>query len=229
MHKINLDLGFSQPFFYGVIILKLAIIITGGNAPLFIPDTIPLDNTFIVAADSGLDVAEILGLKCDVAIGDFDSIKDHSLLNNVEVMQYPKDKDYSDTELAISLVKEKGYTDYVLIGGGEGRMDHLLNIWSLFEKYGAPICWLTRREAMYLVKDKRRFETSKGETVSFIPSSLNNSAIISSMELKWPLDNFEIATDKMSLSNEATKGNLLVKSVKGYVYTVFLNPRENHW
>ena len=68
LHKINLDLGFSQPFFYGVIILKLAIIITGGNAPLFIPDTIPLDNTFIVAADSGLDVAEILGLKCDVVI-----------------------------------------------------------------------------------------------------------------------------------------------------------------
>ncbi|MBK5201591.1 MAG: thiamine diphosphokinase [Spirochaetaceae bacterium] len=209
--------------------MKLAIIITGGNAPLFIPETVPLDNAFIVAADSGLDVAEILGLKCDIAIGDFDSIKDTSLLTDLEVLKYPKDKDYSDTELAISLVKDRGYDDYVLIGGGEGRMDHLLNIWTLFKKLGPPICWITRKEAMYLVKDKRRFKTAKGEIVSFIPTCLNSESVVNAKELKWPLDNFDINISKMSLSNEATKGNLIVETIKGSVYTVFLNPRENHW
>lgn len=209
--------------------MKLAIIVTGGNSPLYIPDSVPLDNTFIVAADSGLDIAQLLGLKCDIAIGDFDSIKNESLLTNLEVLKYPKDKDYSDTELAISLVKSKGYDDYVLIGGGEGRMDHLLNIWSLFDKYGPPICWITRRESMYLVKNRRRFETAKGENVSFIPTSFCEKSIINSNELKWPLTDFEISINHMSLSNETSKGILNVEVMNGCIYTVFLNPRENHW
>jgi thiamine pyrophosphokinase len=209
--------------------MKIAIVVTGGNAPLFIPDTLPLDDTYIIAADSGLDIAEILGLKCDLAIGDFDSIQNRTLLSNIAFKEYPSDKDYSDTELAIKYVKDMGYENYVLIGGGEGRMDHLLNIWSLFDKYGSPICWITRRESMYLVDKKRSFITAKGETVSVIPSSLHEDAEVDCDALKWKLKNFKINNSHLSLSNESTKGNLVLESQGGKVYVVFENPRENHW
>lgn len=209
--------------------MKIAIVVTGGNAPLFIPDTLPLDDAYIIAADSGLDIAEILGLKCNLAVGDFDSIENQTLLSNVEYEEYPKDKDYSDTELAIKHIKDMGFDSYILIGGGEGRMDHLINIWSLFNKYGSPICWITRKESMYLVETKRSFITAKGESVSIIPSNLKDESVVNCDDLKWKLNNFKIDNSHLSLSNEATKGNLVIDSKLGKVYVVFENPRENHW
>ncbi|MCK9191509.1 MAG: thiamine diphosphokinase [Sphaerochaetaceae bacterium] len=209
--------------------MNTAIVVTGGNAPLFIPETLPLDGYYIIAADSGLEIAVILGLKCNLAIGDFDSIQNLTLLNEIAIEKFPKDKDYSDTELAIRYVKNLGFEDYILIGGGEGRMDHLMNIWSLFNKYGCPKCWITRKEAMYLVDGKRSFETAKGETVSIMPATLNEKCTVTAKNLKWPLDNMNISSNLFSLSNEANKGNLLVETNNGAVYTVFSVPREEHW
>jgi thiamine pyrophosphokinase len=209
--------------------MKIAIVVTGGNAPLFIPDTLPINDAYIIAADSGLDIAEILGLKCDLAVGDFDSIKNLTLLSNISFKEYPIDKDYSDTELAIKHIKDKGYENYVLIGGGEGRMDHLLNIWSLFDKYGSPICWITRKEAMYLVDGKRSFVTANGESLSIIPATLQEKAEVNCDDLKWKLKNYKVNNSHLSLSNEVTKGNLSLESKGGKVYVVFENPRENHW
>ena len=209
--------------------MKIAIVVTGGNAPLFIPNTLPIEDTYIIAADSGLDIAEILGLKCNLAVGDFDSIKNETLLGTVDCEHYPQDKDFSDTELAIKHIKDMGYDNYVLIGGGEGRMDHLLNIWSLFDTYGPPICWITRREAMYLVDKKRAFETSKGESVSILPATLNQESYVDCDDLKWELKNFKINNLHHSLSNEAISGNMVLESNGGKVYVVFENPRENHW
>lgn len=209
--------------------MKLAIVVTGGNSPLFIPNTLPLDDVFVIAADSGLDITEILGLKCDLAIGDFDSISNEVLLKNVNYEKYPKDKDYSDTELAIKYVLDNGYDNYVLIGGGEGRMDHLLNIWSLFDTYGPPICWITRKESMYLVDNKRSFLTSKGEYVSIFPATMNEKAKVTCNDLKWKLDNFKIDNNHHSLSNEVVSGTMVLECIGGKVYVVFENPRENHW
>ncbi len=72
--------------------MKYAIIVTGGNAPLYIPDTLNLDDSFIIAADSGVDVAAILGLKCDIAVGDFDSIENNEITKKINCKVYPKIK-----------------------------------------------------------------------------------------------------------------------------------------
>ena len=161
-----------------------AIIVTNGNAPLSLPTDFAKEADIVIAADGGLEVVEILGLDCDIAIGDFDSLKKIELLDNIKFQRYDKDKDFSDTELAIAYAKDQGCDEYILLGGGEGRMDHLLGIWGIFKNYGPPICWLTRKDALYLVEDKKTFTTSIGETISIINSIIDSKSIVNANELK---------------------------------------------
>lgn len=204
-----------------------AIVVTNGNAPLSLPANFVKDSDLIIAADGGLEIVEILGLDCDIAIGDFDSLKKVELLNNIKYQRYDKDKDFSDTELAIAYAKDQGCDEYILLGGGEGRMDHLLGIWGIFKNYEPPICWLTRKDSLYLVRDKKEFKTSIGETVSIFNSIIGSKAIVSTKGLKWPLTDFIVTSNHFSLSNEASNGKLIVKCTLGSVFVSFLSPRED--
>ncbi|MDC7242409.1 MAG: thiamine diphosphokinase, partial [Sphaerochaetaceae bacterium] len=201
-------------------------IVTNGNAPLSLPSNFVDDSDLIIAADGGLEIVEILGLDCDIAIGDFDSLKKIELLDNIKYQRYDKDKDFSDTELAIAYAKDQGCDEYILLGGGEGRMDHLLGIWGIFKNYGPPICWLTRKDALYLVKDEKTFSTSVGETVSIFNAIIDSKSIITAKNLKWPLNNFMVTSNHFSLSNNANDGTLSVKCKSGKVFVSFLRPRE---
>lgn len=203
-----------------------AIIVTNGNAPLSLPPDFAKDSDLIIAADGGLEIVEILGLDCDMAIGDFDSLKKVELLDNIKYQRYERDKDFSDTELAILYARDQGCDEYILLGGGEGRMDHLLGIWGIFKNYGPPICWLTRKDALYLVKNKKTFKTSIGETVSVINAIIGSKAIVTCEKLKWPLKNFIVTSNHFSLSNEAINGNLDVECTSGSVFVSFLQPRD---
>ncbi len=203
-----------------------AIIVTNGNAPLSLPTDFAKEADIVIAADGGLEVVEILGLDCDIAIGDFDSLKKIELLDNIKFQRYDKDKDFSDTELAIAYAKDQGCDEYILLGGGEGRMDHLLGIWGIFKNYGPPICWLTRKDALYLVEDKKTFTTSIGETISIINSIIDSKSIVNANELKWPLNNFIVKSNHFSLSNKASSGKLSVECLSGSVFVTFLTPRE---
>ena len=62
-------------------------------------------NDYVIAADSGLHSAIDLGLRVNLVIGDMDSV-DPALLvaaeaNGVTVQRMPRDKDATDTELAL--------------------------------------------------------------------------------------------------------------------------------
>ena len=90
---------------------------------------------FVVAADSGLETALLFEAEPDVIVGDMDSISDKSVLKNragkIEV--FPCDKDFSDTELALSCaIKHESSSWITLVGGGGGRIDHFLSIFDIF-------------------------------------------------------------------------------------------------
>ncbi|NMA04935.1 MAG: thiamine diphosphokinase [Acholeplasmataceae bacterium] len=74
-------------------------------------------------------------IKIDIAIGDFDSLKDKRILNDLKCIKLPKDKDISDTNYAIRHAYEHS-DNVILVGGLEGkRVDHLIANLLLFEKY----------------------------------------------------------------------------------------------
>src|SRR4051812_4734185 len=94
--------------------------------------------TVIVAADSGVDHALAAGLPVDHVVGDLDSASERAVAEaeaaGATVHRHPADKDATDIELAVALVRElaadriasgEGPTVHV-VGPGGGRPDHTL-------------------------------------------------------------------------------------------------------
>ena len=77
---------------------------------------------FVIAADGGY--AQEFGCRPDAVIGDFDSLGYVPAGESVQV--YPKQKDDTDMMLAVKLGLEKGYREFVLLGGIGGRFDHMM-------------------------------------------------------------------------------------------------------
>jgi thiamine pyrophosphokinase len=81
----------------------------------------------VIAADSGLDVADVLGLDVVLAIGDFDSVTAAALeaaeRRGVTVERHPVAKNAIDLELALDAAQRAGAQRIIVIGGDGGRLD----------------------------------------------------------------------------------------------------------
>lgn len=96
------------------------------------------DGDYVIAADGGLEYLARLGIKSDMALGDFDSlgyvpVHDHLIV-------HPAMKDDPDMMLAVQEGLRLGYKDFRIYGGLGGRMDHTIaNLQTLI--------WLTKQGA----------------------------------------------------------------------------------
>lgn len=191
------------------------LLFTGGNGPVagFDRSLIP-PCVYTCAADSGIDTAIAMGYEVDEAIGDFDSLSTLDLLQDIVHTRLPREKDITDTEALLQHIREKGFSDYVLIGGGEGRFDHLLHLYTLFTKYGPPRMWFTARERMVLVSEEESFSTMKDLPVSIIPALSVGKSIVSSQYLYWELKDFPISMLQQSISNKSREERFSI-SVSG--------------
>jgi thiamine pyrophosphokinase len=109
-------------------------ILTGG---VIHPDYIhikPAKDDLIIAADSGLNNAKLLGLSPQSIVGDYDSLGHAPEVDaDVEVITVPTEKDVTDTQLAVELALQKGATDIHIVGGLGGRLDHTLSNLAILE------------------------------------------------------------------------------------------------
>lgn len=109
-----------------------AIVVIGGLPPDRRLSTVLSKPDVVIAADAGLHHAIDLGLRVTTVVGDMDSV-DHAILtgaeiNGVEIVRSPRDKDLTDTELALRHAAERGATNIVVVSGGGGRLDHQLGV-----------------------------------------------------------------------------------------------------
>lgn len=81
------------------------------------------DDTF-VAADGGWKLAQSLGVPLTAIVADFDSSALPHLPAEVDVVRLPVRKDCTDTAAAVDYARERGYTDFLLLGCIGGRLDH---------------------------------------------------------------------------------------------------------
>ncbi|MDR2480414.1 MAG: thiamine diphosphokinase [Treponema sp.] len=217
----------------------LGIVFTGGEGPE--PQTVrrlldgPARGALTVAADSGLELAEAAGLRPDWITGDMDSLSGRERLQTYpprRVMYHPADKDCTDTELALSLLWEKGCDRIWIAGGGGGRVDHLFGIRSLFERERFPCRWIGAAEDIYCIEASRGKNAASGQTLCM---TLNAGALVSvfplgegwpdtaggcawkasSCGLKWPLDNVAWSRGFFGLSNIALNGEFTITAERG--------------
>ncbi len=197
-----------------------AILAIGGDAPPFSlvsHEFIP--GRLVVAVDSGLDLLRSWNLSPDLIVGDMDSLSDASILDGFPrnaIVQLDRAKDESDTEAALRVCAERGIVSTVMIGGGGGRLDHLLALRSLFERQRRPQLWYLPHEVVTLVESgqDRFFSVAPGSLVSVFPLA-PGSRLMRSRGLRWPLEGLSWGPGDYGLSNESTDSEVMVGAGKG--------------
>ena len=100
----------------------ICLIVSGGDfAPL--PDAERY--AFVIACDRGYAYAERCGVRPDLLIGDLDSL-DGEIDAAIPLRRYPKEKDDTDTMLAVRAALELGFRQADLCCALGGRLDHTI-------------------------------------------------------------------------------------------------------
>ncbi len=198
-------------------------VFTGGEGPPLRQAAPHLAEAAVtVAADSGLLLARRLGVFPDYLVGDMDSLPDRENLTEFpsgRVLRHPRDKDFTDTELGVRLLREKGCGRIVILGAGGGRLDHLLAVHALFSRDPAPDLWLTDGEEVGLVRDRYVLRRWKGRLVSFFPLG-PGPVRMRSRGLQWPLDTLEWGPGDFGVSNRVVEDPAEVVMVSGRLLAV---------
>jgi thiamine pyrophosphokinase len=200
------------------------LIFTGGDAPdirmalrFFSP------GSYVIAADSGLTCAEAAGLVPDLIVGDMDSLDDLRLLEKYpedKIRRFPRDKDETDTELALDLMHEHGVNEIVLVGGSGGRFDHFFALRELYETDLFPDYWIGKESVVVAVSPKagnsmiRLSGLTSGTPVSVFAVGKGIHACRST-GLHWPLGDLLWDSGAYSLSNRGDAGFCTVEAVSG--------------
>jgi thiamine pyrophosphokinase len=110
-----------------------AVVFVGGPReprPAF--DAIDADDALVVAADSGVALADQLGVAIDVLVGDMDSADparvEAARAAGVAIEAHPSAKDATDLELALDAAVTRGGRAITVVAGFGGRVDHQLAV-----------------------------------------------------------------------------------------------------
>jgi thiamine pyrophosphokinase len=108
---------------------RRTVVVLAGGPGRPAPVSLPAD-AIVIAADSGAELARELGLRVELVVGDFDSIPPALLAvlerSGTGFERHPTAKDASDLELAVGAALTFDPDRIVVLGGAEGRLDHLL-------------------------------------------------------------------------------------------------------
>ncbi len=213
----------------GTEVLMRALILAGGD----LPDRVALDATragwrdaaLIIGADSGARHAAPLGLPLHLVVGDFDSLDaaERSAFEaaGVRVVAYPREKDATDTELALMAALDAGAREICIVASWGGRPDHALGTLALLAHprlvdAGVATELLDAASRIQLVRagDRRTFTVPIGTTISLIP--WGGDAVVTATGVQWPLSNERIvAGTSRGISNVANASTVTIEVSAG--------------
>jgi len=207
------------------------LIITGGR----------IDNSFlsglvskvkysmIIAADRGLTAADQLNLPLDYIVGDFDSVPEPILekyrKQSTPINTFPKEKDKTDTQIAIELALMYHPSCIDIVGATGSRLDHVLaNIHLLLLplqlKVSAyildPNNKIYLKQETFSIKKKMQF----GDYISLLPFSEKVSGL-TLKGFRYPLNHITlIAGNSLGISNEIKEEEAQVELSEGILLVI---------
>lgn len=188
------------------------IIFANGNLPnpekaraLIRPDDL------ILCADGGTRHALALGLTPNVVIGDLDSVTDEERRKmkemGVEVIEFSRDKNETDLELAINHALTLNPNQIFILAALGGRMDQTLANIALLGNSSLVTQNLRITdgvEEVFFCRDQAQIEGRSGDIVSLIPWQGEVTSVFTE-NLRWHLHYETLYPDKTrGISNEMT-------------------------
>ena len=172
------------------------------------------DNSQLLCADGGANVAVKLGFLPDCIIGDLDSIHDETkkavtsdkLINVTE-------QDTTDLEKVLAYAENAGIQSATLLGFTGRRTDHTLWNLNLLKVFSERIelCFLDDYCEIRRVGSQLVFQADKGQKISLCPLSGDVCSVYTT-GLKWPLQKVDLIPGNVcSISNEVLSNPVEIK------------------
>lgn len=181
------------------------------------------DDDLVICADGGYDHARLLGIKPSLVIGDMDSVTAPVLGGITPTIKYPREKDKTDSQLAVEYALEYECKEIILLGATGGRIDHTLaNIMllSLIADRGAEGMILTSQSKITLVTNEMKLIRGKEDEISFIPITPTVEGVTTE-GLLYNMQNQTLRQgDTLSVSNEFRAATAHVKVHSGKLLVI---------
>lgn len=170
--------------------------------------------TRVIAADSGIRHADMLGLTPELWVGDFDSAPAHlpPHLAKVPKERFPAEKDSTDGELAVSIALDLGAAKLNLVGAfGGARADHaflhLALALSLAEQGTDVLLTSGAQEGIPVLPGRTAaFDYAEGTLFSVLGFSKLTGLTIKGA--KWPLNAVEMSFGSSLTISNTVQGKL---------------------
>jgi len=205
-----------------------AVILTNGSVPEL--DLILAEQKgagIIICVDGGAVWAKEHGITPHMIIGDMDSIPLELLCyfreKGIEIIQYPREKDETDTQIAVDIALKHGADEITILGGAGSRIDHTYgNILLLVRIHmrGARGKILDRHNEIYVSKNTFVIDGKPGQTLSILPLG-ENVKISRTQGLYYPIRDKLLPIDyPYGVSNVFTQHQATIEVVSGWAIII---------
>jgi thiamine pyrophosphokinase len=200
------------------------VVVAGGSPPTNRARELIPAGARVIAADGGADHALALGLEIELAIGDFDSVTPTALATlGDRAERHPPEKDATDLELALRAALAWKPRRILLVGGIEGRLDHLLGellILGADEFAGVELDAILGEARVHLIRGERMLEGADGELISLFALHGPASGIVTE-GLRYPLRGETLTPgSSRGLSNEFSAREARISLESGLLLAV---------
>lgn len=183
--------------------------------------------SYIIACDRGAYWLLNHTIIPNEAVGDFDSVSKEQMQLITEcvplVRIYPKEKDYTDLELALECATQLKPKEIVIYGAIGGRLDHTLGAFYLLEQYKnvtIKITCIDEQNQIELVKKQSIISKNKTfKYYSLIP--LTDNVEVSLKGFKYALHKAILKRGKtIGISNELISSKGIIIVYTGYLLLI---------
>ncbi len=202
------------------------VVFAGGDDSFPVRPVLP-DAALVIAADSGLHVAQRLEVDVDLLVGDLDSVDADAFararLAGVEVRVYPADKDRTDLAIALDVAMEHRPERIMVVGGAGGRLDHLASVFSVIaspDRRATRIVAHIGPATVHVVHDHVAVIGRPGTHVSLVP--VNGPATgVTTSGLRFPLDREDLPSgSSRGVSNEFAQSRAEIRLDAGTLLVI---------
>ena len=185
------------------------------------------EGDFIICADSGYRHCEKLGLRPDLLMGDFDSIRE--MPAGIPVVKYDTAKNYTDSTLAAQCALERGADEILFIGMMGGRLDHsLANLQMLAHCAKSADCHMTDgKTAIYALHASGGLvRKTLAPRPEYYFSLLAHTPVCEDVTIcggKYPLERYRLRFDEArAISNEFVDIEVEISFSQGVLFVVIV-------
>lgn len=183
---------------------------------------------YIIAVDKGLECLYQNNILPDIIVGDFDSVDkeifDKVLILGKELIRFPSEKDFTDTQVGIDKAIEMKAQEIVILGATGSRLDHTLaNVGILHQcmRKGVRAYIKDGNNCLYMSDKESTIEKSEYKIFSLVAFGgiVKGLTIIGA---KYSLDNYDLhPEDNITISNEFIDENVKLSFESGVLLIIY--------